>query len=140
MTTDLAPFSVLPSPSPVAESGLPMVIVQALDDRRLARVSRGVMWKLRLRLDFLEFRPLKMELVAFDVGIKPQQAGRAMRELVQAGYLDQQPGAVRPGCYRMPWSRRAVDPATLPAKRRGRQFDRRSAAAASARGRQVHVG
>ena len=88
----------------VADGGVPVVVRQALDDRTLSPASKAVMWELQKRLDFHHFREQKVESVAAAVGIEPQTAGRALRQLVERGYLDEHEKR-RPRAYRMPWSK-----------------------------------
>lgn len=91
----------------VAEGGLPVVVAQALDDRTLPPVARLAMWYLHRVLDFHEFRERKAESLASMMGIEPQTAGRALRVLVESGYLEQSVKR-RPRAYRLPWSRRTT--------------------------------
>jgi hypothetical protein len=86
--------------------GVPVVVRQALDDRRLSPLSQRVMWKLQLVLDLMETRPLYEEAVAKLAGVKIQSAGKALAELSREGYLECDPDKTRPRWYRMPWSRR----------------------------------
>ena len=96
---------VLPDPTLLAQHGLPLVVHQALRDRRLRPVDRLAMYCLSDLLDFTEYREVKSTVVASLMGIEDQTAGRALRSLVAAGYLDEH-SKRRPRAYRMPWSRR----------------------------------
>ncbi len=89
----------------VSDGGLPIVVRQALDDRTLSPASKAVMWELQKRLDFHHYREQKEASLAAAVGIEPQSVGRALRLLVERGYLDEHQRQ-RPRAYRMPWSRR----------------------------------
>jgi hypothetical protein len=101
MTTDAKAYP------PIAESGLPVVVAQALEDRSLPPVARLAMWYLHKILDFVEFREVKSASLALLMGVEDQSAGRACRILVERGYLDEH-GKRRPRAYRMPWSRRST--------------------------------
>jgi len=92
-------------PALVTVGGVPVVVRQALDDATLQPAAKAVMWYLHQRLDFYEYREQKAESVACAVSVTPQHAGRALRLLVERGYLDEH-GRRRPRAYRLPWSRR----------------------------------
>lgn len=92
----------------LAEHGLPVVVAQALRDRRLAPVDRLAMWYLTELLDFVEHREVKGLALASLMGITEQAALKALRTLVDRGYLDLHDKRRQRGsrAYRLPWSRR----------------------------------
>lgn len=93
----------------VTAGSVPRVVEQALEDRSLRPVDRLAMWYLaRHYLDFYEFREVKTTALAKLMGIEDQTAGRALRALVDRGYLDCQQGDRRARAFRMPWSRRTT--------------------------------
>jgi DNA-binding MarR family transcriptional regulator len=93
----------------ITAGSVPRVVEQALDDQSLRPVERLAMWHLsRHYLDFHEYREVKTTALAKHMGIEDQTAGRALRSLVDRGYLDQQRGDRRARAFRMPWTRRAA--------------------------------
>jgi hypothetical protein len=93
----------------LAEHGLPVVVAQALRDRRLAPVDRLAMWYLAELLDFVEHREVKGLVLGNLMGIKETSALRSLQALVHHGYLDLHPAPRRRGesrAYRLPWSKR----------------------------------
>lgn len=94
-----------PSCSLIAQHGLPVVVLQALDDVGLPPMARLMMWHLRLRLDLVEFREVYVESIAKEMRIEDQSAGRLLRTLVETGYLEMHTKR-RPRAYRFFWSRR----------------------------------
>jgi len=93
----------------ITAGSVPRVVEQALDDQSLRPVERLAMWYLcRHYLDFHEYREVKTTSLAKHMGIEDQTAGRALRTLVDRGYLDQQRGDRRARAFRMPWTRRTA--------------------------------
>lgn len=91
----------------IAAHGLPLVVVQALDDLTLSDTAHAVMWHLRLRLDLVEYRPQYVASLAAATRRKDRAVTRALDALCAAGYLDVQDPQARPRALRFPWSRRA---------------------------------
>lgn len=98
-------MSVGPTNRPPVTAVIPTVVAQALEDRELPPVARLAMWYLSRRLDFLEFRDVKTESLATEMGIKATTAGQALHLLVARGYLDES-GRRKPRAFRLMWSRR----------------------------------
>ena len=90
----------------VAQHGIPVVVTQALDDLSLPANARLMMWHLRLRLDLVTFREIKVASLAMEMRIHEDTASRCLHTLTQRGYLRrtgrQQLG---PRAYALPWSR-----------------------------------
>jgi len=64
-------------------------LVSASTDARLRGAPMGVyVWLLCHHLDVEAWRPLKFYAMARELGVKPHTAGRAVRVLLAAGYLD----------------------------------------------------
>ena len=98
-----------PSCTLMTAGSVPRVVEQALDDGGMSPVTRLVMWVLaRSYLDFVEFREVKTTSLASAMGIEDQTAGRALRTLVDRGYLEERRTSRRARAFRMPWSRRAT--------------------------------
>jgi hypothetical protein len=83
---------------------IPPTVVQALDDEELPPSCRVVIWRLRLVLDCVSYRELKVLALARMVRTNERTAGWALRELVRRGYLEEHEMR-RPRAYRMPMSR-----------------------------------
>lgn len=96
-----------PSCSLVTGGSVPRVVEQALDDRALPPMARLMMWHLRHRLDFMEFREVKAASLAADMRIKESTVGQMLTMLVERGYLEES-GKKKPRAFRMPWSRRTT--------------------------------
>lgn len=94
-----------PTCSLVTGGSLPRVVEQALDNVKLPPSARLVMWHLRHRLDFVEYREVKAESLASEMEIKETTVGQMLTLLVDRGYLDES-GKRKPRAFRMPWSRR----------------------------------
>lgn len=92
----------------ITAGSVPRVVEQALDDVQLPPVARLMMWHLAKRLDLFEYREVKNASIAAEMRIEDQTAGRALRVLVDRGYLDERRGHRRARAFRMPWSRRAI--------------------------------
>ena len=91
----------------VTAGSVPRVVEQALEDRSLSPTARLTMWYLaRHWLDLFEYREVKSVALAVQMGVEDQTAGKALRTLVQRGYLDEHPTR-KPRALRMPWTRRA---------------------------------
>ena len=65
----------------------PPVVAQAVRDRRLSVTERAALLLLWQELSAGEYRPMKAEALAFQLGVKRQSAARALSHLVAAGYL-----------------------------------------------------
>lgn len=65
----------------------PPVLKQAVRDRRLSVTERAALLLLWQSLSAAEYRPLKAESLAADLGVKRQSAARALSHLVAYGYL-----------------------------------------------------
>lgn len=90
----------------LAQHGMPIVVVQALDDLQLPSAARLMMWHLRLRLDLVEYREVKAASIAHEMRVREQSAGRLLALLVERGYLRVQPRAKGSAkAYCLPWSR-----------------------------------
>jgi DNA-binding IclR family transcriptional regulator len=90
----------------LAQHGLPVVVVQALDDLQLPPAARLMMWHLRLRLDLVAFREVKAASLAREMRIKDQTAARLLLMLADRGYLRMQERTFSgPKAYALPWSR-----------------------------------
>lgn len=89
----------------IAQHGVPIVVLQALDDHKLPDIDRLVMWHLRLRLDFVEYREVKVASLAHEMRRKERTVNHALDRLTAVGYLDQHTRS-RPRAFRFPWSRR----------------------------------
>ena len=89
----------------LAAHGLPVVVVQALDDLTLPPAARLMMWHLRLRLDFVVYREVKGASIAHEMRIKERTAHQSLTTVVGRGYLRVVPAAGRGFAYAFPWSR-----------------------------------
>lgn len=87
---------------------VPRSIDQALRDRSLSPTARLTMYVLADLLTFDEWREVKSTALASLLGCEDQTAGRALRVLVERGYLDQRSGAGRARLFRLLWSRRTL--------------------------------
>lgn len=77
-------------------------LAQAPSDRRVSDSALRVLVWLHGQLDLVAFRPVKAWVLAATLEVKPHTASAALRELVQAGYLDAGPRqARRVGTYRL---------------------------------------
>jgi hypothetical protein len=85
---------------------MPRSVEQAMRDHDLSPIARVAMYGLMCRLSFVTYTPVKAESLARDLGCTPQCTARALRVLVDRGYLDELPERRRPRYYRLPWSRR----------------------------------
>lgn len=89
---------------------IPALRLLALD-RRLGPRAIRVYGYIAQDLDYRDFRPVKVYAVARGLGIHRQNAGRALRFLVRAGYLERD-GKDGPGgawTYRLIYSPRPTD-------------------------------
>jgi hypothetical protein len=86
--------------------GVPEIVAQAMDDTSLPAAARVLMWELRTRLDFLEYREQKQESLACSTRMKRQRVGLMLDLLVARGYLDSRPIERRRVAYRLYASRR----------------------------------
>jgi hypothetical protein len=92
----------------VTAGSVPRVVEQAMEDAALRPIDRLAMWYLsRHYLDLVEFREVKTTSLASAMGIEDQTAGRALRALIERGYLDEQRKSRRARAFRLPWCRRA---------------------------------
>lgn len=80
---------------------------EGLDDPEIRGAPKELYAALRKRLDFLQFRPLKIWPIAQELKMNKSVAGRAMKRLVEHGYIDEGP-RTKPGgrSYRLFWSRK----------------------------------
>lgn len=88
--------------------GLPVSIMQAMDDVHLTQTARLAMWHLRLRLDVIEFREVKLISLASEMRMEERNIGNALMLLVARGYLEQTKRR-KPREFRLLWSRRPKD-------------------------------
>lgn len=88
--------------------GLPVSIMQAMDDVHLTQTARLAMWHLRLRLDIIEFREVKLISLASEMRMEQRNIGNALALLVARGYLEQTTRR-KPREFRLFWSRRAME-------------------------------
>jgi hypothetical protein len=88
--------------------GLPVSIMQAMDDVHLTQTARLAMWHLRLRLDVVEYREVKLISLASEMREKERNIGNALALLVARGYLEQT-AKRKPREFRLLWSRRRSD-------------------------------
>jgi len=86
-------------------AGLPIVVVQALDDLTLPNVARLAMWHLRLRLDLVVFTEVYQESLRREMRVEDSTVHKTLTCLVETGYLEES-GQKRPRAFRFPWSRR----------------------------------
>lgn len=99
------PTEAAPGPvAPVIAHGLPVVVIQALDNTQLPAVARLAMWHLRERLDVVHYVPVKVASLAASMRIQERTVNNALLRLVQDGYLDMHPKQ-KPRAFRFPWSR-----------------------------------
>ncbi len=85
--------------------GLPVVVMQALDDTALPQSARLLMWHLGKRLDILVFQPQKLESLVAETRMGKATISEALALLVARGYLDAQQGLRKGREYRLPASR-----------------------------------
>lgn len=83
-------------------------LVEASTDPRLRGAPLGVyVWLICHRLDFTHYKPLKIDGLAVSLQVKRDTASRALRLLVDGGYLDRR-GVAQSGYeYRLWWTRTA---------------------------------
>lgn len=78
----------------------------ALSDNRIKGPPRDLLAYLAKVLDFAEWRRLKLWPVAKELQMKPVTAGRAMKRLIDCGYVRQGPREKQgPRSYRLVFSR-----------------------------------
>lgn len=82
-------------------------LLDAGDDPLLVRQGSVAAVYLHLvkRLDFVEFRRVKATRIADTLGIRPETAGRALRALREAGYIDRGQRVLEVFTYRLVFSR-----------------------------------
>lgn len=74
----------------------------AATDPTLRGAPREVLLLLHAGLDLVDYRPVKAWVLASAIGCRPQTAARALRRLVEEGYLDAGPITTRNvGTYRL---------------------------------------
>ena len=92
----------------VTAGSVPRVVDQAMRDRSLRPADRLAMYFLMDLLDVVQYTPVTSTGLAHVMGIEDQTAGRALRTLVERGYLDEKRIGGRSRAFRMPWSRRVT--------------------------------
>lgn len=96
----------------------PPVLMQMVRDRRVTPTDLRVWVVASQRLDFEEFRPLKILPLAYEMHLDRSHVARSIRNLSQLGYLDrrraQMMAARDARCYvfRLPFSQRVAKSAT----------------------------
>lgn len=85
--------------------GLPVVVMQALDDTTLPQSARLLMWHLGKRLDILIYQPQKLESLVSETRMGKATISESLALLVTRGYLDTQQGLRKGREYRLPASR-----------------------------------
>lgn len=86
-------------------TSVPPSVAEALSDTALRPMTRLAMWYLVSRLDLQEFREVKTLSLAAEMKIEDVTAGRCLRDLVAAGYIELHP-ILKPRAFRLYWSRR----------------------------------
>lgn len=62
-------------------------LLHARRNRRLSGTDWAVLIELQLDLDVIEFRPLMIQSMAFELGLDFSAAARSVRRLLELGYL-----------------------------------------------------
>lgn len=90
--------------------------MQMVRDRRVTPTDLRVWVVASQRLDFEEFRPLKILPLAYEMHLDRSHVARSIRNLSQMGYLDRRAqmaaGDARRYFFRLPFSKRVAKSAT----------------------------
>jgi predicted transcriptional regulator len=86
---------------------IPQVVKDLAHDHELLPVDVRVWLSIADYLNMTDFTPLKLEVIADDVGMGRMTVSRSLDALVEHGYLERgaRDGSRGPYTYRMPWQR-----------------------------------
>lgn len=76
-------------------------LLHARRNRRLSGTDWAVLIELQLDLDVLEFRPLMIQSMAFELDLDFSAAARSLRRLLEFGYLVEGERSERQRTYRL---------------------------------------